>query len=80
MRGAGGGDYYFTGNFRSTKILSIQGGPVYVQKSGEQEWREGKLKMEIKTGDRVKTDPGSLATIVFFEGSTVELESDTEIR
>ncbi len=63
----------------TTKILSIQGGPVYVQKSGEQEWREGKLEMEIKTGDRVKTDPGSLATIVFFEGSTVELESDTEI-
>ncbi len=66
-------------NLAVTKILSIQGGKVYVQESGEQEWQEGKEGMEIKTSDRVKTDPGSRTTIVFFEGSTIELESETEI-
>lgn len=62
-----------------TKIMSIQNGPVYIQKSGEEKWRAGQEGMEIKTGDRVKTDPGSRATVVFFEGSTIELEGETEI-
>ncbi len=35
--------------------------------------------MTLEVNDRIKTETGSQATITFFEGSTVELDGDTEI-
>jgi hypothetical protein len=60
-------------------VLSITDGPVFIRKSGSLEWQDGKAGMVIDAGDKVKTDAKGSATIIFFEGSTLELEGETEI-
>jgi hypothetical protein len=75
--GAGGG--VKTNSTTDMTVLSISEGPVLVQRNGSQDWVDGKAGMDIKAGDRVKTEPDGTATIVFFEGSSLELKGETEI-
>jgi hypothetical protein len=77
--GGGAGKGTVSNNPSALTILSIKNGPVFVQKSGSSAWLDGKVGIELKAGDRVKTDQNSSATIVFFEGSSLELQGGTEI-
>src|SRR3989304_1488034 len=60
-------------------ILSVTGGKVIVLNPGETEWVSGEEGMTLEVDYKIKTEDGGHATITFFEGSTVELESFTEI-
>ena len=60
-------------------ILSIMDGEVLVMKEGSTAWSEAVVGMILEPGDRIKAGADGHATITFFEGSTVELDVDTEI-
>lgn len=60
-------------------ILSIAGGDVLVLKAGDTEWTSGAVGMTLGVDYKIKTEAGGHATITFFEGSTIELDSSTEI-
>lgn len=60
-------------------VLSITGGNVQVLKKGSGNWTPSKTGMFLGTGDKIKTDDGSKATVTFFDGSVIELFSSTEI-
>ncbi len=60
-------------------ILSIEGGKVLVMKPGDAEWTEGTEGMALGVDYKIKTQSGGHAVITFFEGSTIELDSGTEI-
>lgn len=59
-------------------VLSIAGGDVLVLKPGAKDWVKGEEGMTLGVDYKVKTANGN-ATLTFFEGSTIELEADTEI-
>jgi branched-chain amino acid transport system substrate-binding protein len=61
-------------------IFSITEGNVSVMKAGTGNWIEAQVGMSLEAGDRVKTADNSSAKITFFDGSTVELQADTEIE
>ena len=65
--------------FSPLTVLSIVGGNVEIQQPGTTNWTNGKEGITLETGDKVKTDAGATATITFFDGSTIELNSGTEI-
>ena len=65
--------------FTPLTVLSIVGGNVEIQQPGATGWNNGKEGITLETGDKVKTDPGAIATITFFDGSTIELNSSTEV-
>ena len=46
-------------------VLSITGGNVLIQKTGSNNWNTGKEGMTLETGNKIKTDVGSKATITF---------------
>jgi transglutaminase-like putative cysteine protease len=59
-------------------VLSIAGGDVLVLKQGEKDWVKGEEGMTLGVNYKIKTAGGN-ATLTFFEGSTIELEANTEI-
>jgi VCBS repeat-containing protein len=61
-------------------ILSITGGDVSVMKEGTDGYEPAGPEMELEVGDTIKTGGNSSAEIIFFDGSTMELEADTEIE
>ena len=61
-------------------ILSITEGDVFVMKAGTDSWVEAQVGMSLEDGDMIKTGDDSSAEITFFDGSTVELQPDTEIE
>jgi hypothetical protein len=65
--------------FTPLTVLSIVGGSVEIQQPGATSWTNGKEGITLETGDKVKTDNGATATITFFDGSTIELNSSTEV-
>jgi hypothetical protein len=60
-------------------VLSIAGGKVLVMKPGDTKWTTGTVGMTLGVDYKIKTESGGHATITFFEGSTIELDSGTEI-
>jgi hypothetical protein len=60
-------------------VLSITGGKVLVMKPGDTDWTTGTVGMTLGVDYKIKTEAGGHATITFFEGSTIELDSSTEI-
>jgi hypothetical protein len=65
--------------FSPLTVLSIVGGNVLIEKPGTTNWSNGKEGITLETGDKIKTDVGATATITFFDGSTIQLNSSTEI-
>jgi FecR protein len=65
--------------FTPLTVLSIVGGNVLIQKPSSTNWNAGKEGTTLETGDKIKTDDGATATVTFFDGSTIQLNSDTEI-
>jgi predicted secreted protein len=61
------------------KLLSFTG-KVSIMKAGASSWAEVVLGMMLGQNDTIQTVAGSKATIVFFEGSTIELDGVTEIK
>ncbi len=60
-------------------ILSVAGGKVLVMKPGDTQWISGEVGMTLAVDYKIKTEANGHATITFFEGSTIELESGAEI-
>jgi len=61
-------------------ILSITKGNVSVRKAGASSWIAAQVGMPLAIGDSVKSGNSSGADITFFDGSTIELEADTELE
>jgi len=60
-------------------ILTGLSGSVTVLPTGSTIWTEAQVGMNLTSGDRLSTGANSSALITFFEGSTIELQSDTEV-
>ncbi len=65
--------------FTPLTVLSIVGGNVLIQTPGTTNWSNGKEGITLEAGDKIKTTDGATATVTFFDGSTIELNSDTQI-
>ena len=61
-------------------MLSITKGSVFVMKAGTDNWIAAQVGMSLKPGDTVKSGDSSSAEITFFDGSTIELQTGTEIE
>lgn len=59
--------------------ISALTGEVFVLKAGSTTWTKASAGISLEAGDRIMTRAGSNAVVTFFEGSTIELASDTEI-
>jgi len=59
--------------------LSAVTGKVEIQTAGSTIWEKGIEGTALEDGVRVKTAPQSMAVLIFFEGSTIELEANTEV-
>jgi VCBS repeat-containing protein len=60
--------------------LSEIEGNVSVMEAGTDNCTEGQDGMELEEGDAVRTGDDSSAEITFLDGTTIELEADTEIE
>jgi hypothetical protein len=74
-----GSNHPSTKNSPST-VLSIVGGNVLIQKSGSSDWIDGKEGMTLEAGDIIQTGNESSAKITFFEGSTIELNTGSQLE
>jgi hypothetical protein len=54
-------------------------GSVDVLPAGSDTWRPASAGERVQAGSRIRTGPGSAAVLVFFDGSTTNLEAETEI-
>jgi ferric-dicitrate binding protein FerR (iron transport regulator) len=54
-------------------------GSVDVLPAGSDAWRPASASERVPAGSRIRTGPGSAAVLVFFDGSTTDLEAETEI-
>jgi VCBS repeat-containing protein len=61
-------------------ILSITDGDVFLMKAGADDWTEATIEMTLEVGDTIQTGDDSGAEIIFFDGSTIELEAGTQIE
>ena len=61
-------------------ILSMTQGNVLVMKAGTGSWIEAQVGMALELGDTVKSGNSSSAEITFFDGSTIELQSGTQLE
>ena len=61
------------------KITQVTGN-VEIKMASAAVWNKAAIGGSLKPGDSVRTSAGSTALIVFFEGSTIELNPNTEIR
>jgi hypothetical protein len=59
--------------------ISSPTGEVLVQKQGSTTWIQAISGMKLNAGDRLKTGGNSTTELIFFEGSVVEVEADSEI-
>ena len=60
--------------------LSEIDGDVSVMEAGTDSWTDGQVGMSLVVGDTVKTGNDSSAAITFLDGTTMELEANTEIE
>ena len=54
-------------------------GVVDLLPTGSDTWLPASAGEHVEAGSRIRTGPGSAATLVFFDGSTTNLEAETEI-
>jgi hypothetical protein len=60
-------------------VISLVGGSVQVLKAGNSEWVIVEAGVTLEAGDKVKTNAGGNSSIIFFEGSVIDLQNDTVI-
>jgi hypothetical protein len=68
-----------TGTAGKANLLNIEG-EVLVKKAGTSDWVKAKVDMELKAGDAIKAGNTANAVVTFFDGSTIELKSDTQVE
>jgi uncharacterized repeat protein (TIGR01451 family) len=61
-------------------ILSAAAGNVSVMKAGTSGWIEAQVGMSLVIGDVVKSSNSSSAEITFFDGTTIDLDADTQVE
>jgi sarcosine oxidase gamma subunit len=61
-------------------VHSITGGDVSVMEEDKGGWIEAQVGMSLEPGDSIKCSGSSNAEITFIEGTTIELETGTEIE
>ncbi len=66
-------------DFTALTVLSRITGKVLVSRTGEGKWIVGQDGMILDTGAKIKTSPGGKAAITFFDGTTLDLNSETEV-
>ena len=59
--------------------ISSPTGEVLVQKLGSETWIEAATGMKLEVGDRLKTGSDGYTLILFFDGSVMEVDADSEI-
>ena len=59
--------------------ISSLSGEVLIQKQGSTNWVQAFAGTELEVGDYLKTSGNGSAILLFFEGSTIEVQSNTEI-
>lgn len=60
--------------------VSLQSGSFWVRDTDTGTWEQGTDGMTLSAGTTIKTDEKSRLLITFFEGSTIALESKTEVK
>jgi len=60
-------------------IITRISGVVTVLPEGSNTWTEVEVDAQLRSGDRIRTSNNSSAVVTFFEGSVIELKSNTEI-
>ena len=60
--------------------LSVLSGVVEVQEKGSDVWQSAEDGSVLAAGSRVRTDPDARGLLTFFEGTTIKIESDTDIE
>jgi uncharacterized protein YfaP (DUF2135 family) len=60
-------------------ILSVTGGDIFVMRAGTDNWVLAEAGTTLQPGDFIRCTAGSTAEVTFFEGSTIELNGDTQI-
>ncbi len=66
-------------SYSEDTTLSIISGEVLIMEAGENTWKEAKDRMDIAAKDSVKTNADSYALITFFDGSTTNIQPNSEI-
>jgi uncharacterized repeat protein (TIGR01451 family) len=61
-------------------VMSMTEGNIFVKKAGTSSWIAAQVGISLVAGDTVKSGNSSSAKITFFDGSTIELEADTELE
>jgi len=63
---------------QKTALAQIDG-VVEIMPAGSDTWQPALAGWRVKAGDRVRTSLLSAATLIFFDGSTTDLQAETEI-
>ncbi len=66
-------------NITQTAVLDRVDGVVEVLPADSNIWQEASAGQVLKPGDRIRTGPSSLATLVFFDGSVTFMWEDTRV-
>jgi uncharacterized repeat protein (TIGR01451 family) len=61
-------------------ILSMTDGNVTLMKGGTGAWIEAQVGTSLVVGDVVRSGSGSAAEITFFDGTTIDLDADTQVE
>jgi uncharacterized repeat protein (TIGR01451 family) len=61
-------------------ILTAVAGNISVMKAGTSGWIEAQVGMSLVIGDVVKSGKSSSAEITFFDGTTIDLDADTQVE
>ena len=70
---------WFGATVTQTATLGQVSGAVDILPAGSGTWQPATTDAQVGTGDRIRTGSLSAATLVFFDGSTTDLEAETEI-
>jgi hypothetical protein len=76
--GSANGEPTPTSKARSCTVSSPSG-DVQVQISGAETWEQASAGMKLNEGDRVKTGNDGKVLLLFFEGSAMEIEADSNV-
>lgn len=63
-------------NSNNTTFISSFKGDAQIKKAGTNDWIKAGVKTTLEVSDYIKTGTNSQILITFFDGSTIELESD----
>ena len=74
--------FIWFGNSRTTASSTIYSleGEVQIKKAGSTEWLKAESKASLSENDVVKTSANSTASIIFFDGSIIDLEPETQLE